>query len=113
MELKIGVAYGLKEARKMLDKIRSGEEFYHAIEIMACEGGCIGGGGQPKVMRNKKEVIIKRGEGLNNIDRNLPLRRSHENPSVLAVYDKYLDKPLSRKAHELIHTKYFPKFNKK
>lgn len=113
MELKIGVAYGLKEAGKMLDKIRSGEEFYHAIEIMACEGGCIGGGGQPKVMRNKKEVIIKRGEGLNNIDRNLPLRRSHENPSVLAVYDKYLDKPLSRKAHELIHTKYFPKFNKK
>lgn len=112
MELKIGVAFGLKEAGKMLDKIRSGEEFYHAIEIMACEGGCIGGGGQPKVMRNKKDVIIKRGEGLNKIDRSLPIRRSHENPSVLEIYDKYLDKPLSRKAHELIHTKYFPKFNK-
>lgn len=110
MELKIGVAYGLKEAGKMLDKIRSGEEFYHAIEIMACNGGCIGGGGQPKVMRNKQEVIEKRGEGLNKIDRSLKLRKSHENPSVIAIYDKYLDKPLSRKAHELIHTKYFPKF---
>ena len=112
IELRIGVAHGLKEAGKMLDKIRSGEEFYHAIEIMACSGGCIGGGGQPKVMRNKQEVIVKRGEGLNNIDRSLPLRRSHENPSVIAIYDKYLDEPLSRKAHELIHTKYFPKLKK-
>lgn len=111
MELRIGVAHGLKEAAKMLDKIRSGEEFYHAIEIMACTGGCIGGGGQPKA-KKKQETLEKRGEGLNNIDKKLPIRRSHENPSVLAVYDKYLDHPLSNKAHELIHTVYFPKIKK-
>ncbi|MDZ5010616.1 hydrogenase, partial [Clostridium perfringens] len=64
INLKIGVAHGLKEAGKMLDKIREGEEFYHAIEIMACNGGCIGGGGQPKP-KKRQETIIKRGEGLN------------------------------------------------
>lgn len=111
MELKIGVAHGLKEAKIMLDKIRAGEEFYHAIEIMACTGGCIGGGGQPKV-KKKQETLLKRSEGLNNIDRGLKLRRSHENPSVLKIYEKYLDHPLSKKAHELIHTKYFPKLKK-
>ena len=106
VKLKIGVTYGLKEAKKMLDKIRSGEEFYHAIEIMACTGGCIGGGGQPKA--KKREATLKmRMEGLNNIDRSLPLRRSDENPAVQAIYDKYLDYPLSDKAHELLHTEYF------
>lgn len=106
LKLKIGVTYGLKEAKKMLDKIRSGEEFYHAIEIMACTGGCIGGGGQPKA--KKREVTLKqRMEGLNSIDRALPLRRSNENPAVQAIYDKYLDYPLSDKAHELLHTEYF------
>lgn len=108
MELKIGVAHGLKEAKIMLDKIRSGEEFYHAIEIMACTGGCIGGGGQPKV-KKKQETLLKRSEGINDIDRKVEFRRSHENPSVLKIYEKYLDHPLSSKAHELVHTKYFPK----
>lgn len=108
LELRIGIAHGLEEAKKMLDKIRNGEEFYHAIEIMACKGGCIGGGGQPKALK-KQEVLEKRAEGLNNIDRGLKIRRSHENPQVLAIYEKYLDYPMSRKAHELLHTKYFPK----
>lgn len=112
LKLKIGVAYGLKEAAKMLDKIRSGEEFYHAIEIMACTGGCVGGGGQPKA-KKREEVLQKRAEGLNNIDRSLKLRRSNENPEVLSIYDKYLDYPLSHKAHELLHTKYFVKSKKK
>lgn len=112
IELRIGVAYGLKEAGKMLDKIRNGEEFYHAIEIMACYGGCIGGGGQPKAMK-KQEVMMKRAEGLNNIDRSLPIRRAHENETVKMIYEKYLDHPLSKKAHELIHTKYFPKIKNK
>ena len=80
--------------------IRSGEEFYHAIEIMACPGGCIGGGGQPKVRKNKDE-------GLNSTDRSKELRVSKENPAVRAIYDKYLDHPLSHKAHELLHTRYF------
>ena len=92
----------------MLDKIRAGEEFFHAIEIMACKGGCIGGGGQPKALK-KVEVLKKRAEGLNAIDERLPIRRAHENPSVKEIYDKYLDYPMSRKAHELLHTKYFPK----
>ena len=107
IKLKIGVTHGLEEAGKMLDKIRSGEEFYHAIEIMACPGGCIGGGGQPKVRKNKDEVIKNRGEGLNSIDRSKDMRVSKENPAVRAIYDNYLDYPLSHKAHELLHTRYF------
>lgn len=106
IELRIGIAHGLEEAAKMLDKIRSGEEFFHAIEIMACKGGCIGGGGQPKALK-KQITLEKRAEGLNNIDRTLEIRTSHDNPMVKAIYEKYLDYPLSHKAHELLHTKYF------
>ncbi|GAA0076528.1 hypothetical protein UT300005_09060 [Clostridium sp. CTA-5] len=113
LKLRIGVAHGLKEAAKMLDKIRSGEEFFHAIEIMACVGGCVGGGGQPKIRKNKQQVLEKRADGLNEIDRSKELRRSNENPEVLALYEKYLDHPLSHKAHELLHTKYFPKVKKR
>ena len=108
IELRIGIAHGLEEAAKMLDKIRAGEEFFHAIEIMACKGGCIGGGGQPKAIK-KQAVLEARAEGLNNIDRSLKIRRSHDNPYVKALYEKYLDYPLSHKAHELLHTKYFSK----
>lgn len=111
LKLRIGVAYGLKEAGKMLDKIRNKEEFFHAIEIMACTCGCVGGGGQPKA-RKRAETIEKRAEGLNNIDRSLNLRKSNENPEVQAIYDKYLDHPLSDKARELLHTKYFVKVKK-
>ena len=106
LKLRIGVAHGLREAAKMLDKIRSGEEFYHAIEIMACTGGCVGGGGQPKA-KKRVETLKQRAEGLNNIDSSLALRVSNENPYVQAIYDKYLDYPMSHKAHELLHTKYF------
>ena len=112
IKLRIGVAHGLEEAGKMLDKIRDGEEFFHAIEIMACPGGCVGGGGQPKVRRNKDEILQKRGEGLNNIDRKKNMRVSKENPEVQEIYDKYLDYPLSHKAHELLHTRYFVKRKK-
>jgi iron-only hydrogenase group A len=112
IKLRVGVAHGLREAAKMLDKIRSGEEFFHAIEIMACVGGCIGGGGQPKIKKNKQQVLEQRAEGLNNIDRSKTLRRSNENPEVLAIYEKYLGQPLSHKAHELLHTTYFPRVRK-
>lgn len=111
LKLRIGVAYGLREAAKMLDKIRAGEEFFHAIEIMACTGGCVGGGGQPKA-RKREEVLQKRAEGLNNIDRSKEIRRSYENPAVIAIYEKYLDKPMSHKAHELLHTRYFVRVKK-
>ncbi len=112
IKLRIGVAHGLEEAGKMLDKIRDGEEFFHAIEIMACPGGCVGGGGQPKVRKNKDAILQKRVEGLNNIDREKNMRVSKENPEVQAIYDKYLDYPLSHKAHELLHTRYFVKRKK-
>lgn len=106
IDLKIGVTYGLREAGKMLDKIRSGEEFYHAIEIMACMGGCVGGGGQPKA-RKRVEVLQERVKGLDNIDESLNIRQSHKNPEAVAIYKKYLDHPLSHKAHEILHTRYF------
>jgi iron-only hydrogenase group A len=112
IELRIGIAHGLEEAAKMLDKIRAGEEFYHAIEIMACKGGCVGGGGQPKPIK-KQETLEKRAAGLNIIDEDCVVRTSHDNPYVLALYEKYLDYPMSHKAHELLHTKYFPKFKTK
>lgn len=111
LKLRIGVTHGLKEAGKMLDKIRAKEEFFHAIEIMACPCGCVGGGGQPKA-KKRIESIEKRAEGLNSIDRTSNLRVSKENPAVQAIYDKYLGKPLSHKAHELLHTKYFVKVKK-
>ncbi|MEF9990595.1 MAG: [FeFe] hydrogenase, group A [Romboutsia sp.] len=111
IKLRIGVAHGLREAAKMLDKIRAKEEFFHAIEIMACTGGCVGGGGQPKA-KKRQETLEKRAEGLNSIDRASALRRSNENPEVLAIYEKYLDHPLSHKAHELLHTRYFVKSKK-
>lgn len=112
INLRIGVAHGLREAAKMLDKIRSGEEFFHAIEIMACIGGCVGGGGQPKIKKNRQQGLELRAEGLNNIDRQKTLRVSRENPEVKALYEKYLDHPLSAKAHELLHTTYFPKIKR-
>ena len=111
IELRIGIAHGLEEAAKMLDKIRAGEEFFHAIEIMACKGGCIGGGGQPKAIK-KQDTLEKRAEGLNNIDRSLEIRCAHDNPFVKVIYEKYLDYPCSHKAHELIHTRYFPKLKR-
>ncbi|WP_244834073.1 [FeFe] hydrogenase, group A [Clostridium sp. BJN0001] len=107
VKLKIGIVYGLKEAKKLLDKIRSGEEFFHAIEIMACQYGCVGGGGQPKVIKNKENVLKSRAEGLNNIDENMQIRRSNENSQVRIIYKKYLECPLSKKARELFHTNYF------
>jgi iron-only hydrogenase group A len=108
LELRIGMAHGLEETAKMLDKIRAGEEFFHAIEIMACKGGCIGGGGQPKAIK-KQETLEKRAEGLNQIDRSQFIRRAHDNLFVKLVYEKYLEFPCSHKAKELIHTRYFPK----
>lgn len=108
LKIKIGVTYGLKEAGLMLDKIRSGEEFYHAIEIMACVGGCVGGGGQPR-SKKRIETIKERAEGLDKIDKSLNLRVSKDNPAVKHIYEKYLDYPMSNKALELLHTKYFLK----
>jgi NADH-quinone oxidoreductase subunit G len=105
MELKIGIAHGLGNARKLLEDIRDGKSQYHAIEIMACPGGCIGGGGQPYHHGNI-DIIKKRQEAIYMEDRSKAKRKSHENESVLRLYEEYLGKPYGDKAHELLHTYY-------
>ncbi len=111
LELRIGIAHGLGEARKMLDKIRAGEENFHAIEIMACKGGCIGGGGQP-FHHGNESILKKRTEGINAIDAGKEMRKSHDNPFIKEIYEKHLGEPLSHKAHHLLHTKYFARKGK-
>ncbi|WIF95746.1 NADH-dependent [FeFe] hydrogenase, group A6 [Caminicella sporogenes] len=104
-KLRIGIANGLGNARRLLESIRDGKEKYDAIEIMACPGGCIGGGGQPYHHGNY-EVVKKRQESLYREDRNKKLRKSHENPFVKKLYEEYLGKPYGQKAHDLLHTHY-------
>ncbi len=107
LELNIGIAHGLGNARKLLESIQRGESHYHAIEIMACPGGCIGGGGQPYHHGNQ-DVIKKRQDAIYEIDRNTPRRKSHENEMVLKLYDDFLGEPYGEKAHDLLHTCYTP-----
>ena len=109
MEVKVAIASGLSNARELLNKVKSGEANYHFIEIMGCPGGCINGGGQPQqpgYVRNTVDIRAKRAEVLYNIDKNNPIRKSHENPAVIELYNTYLEKPGSHKAHELLHTTY-------
>ena len=109
-ELKVGIAHGLGNARRMLEDIRSGKSEYHAIEIMACPGGCIGGGGQP-LHHGNVEILKARQKALYEEDANKPLRKSHENPDIQKLYEEFLGKPLSEKSHQLLHTHYFNKSN--
>ncbi len=104
--LKIGIANGLGNARKLLDEVRSGKSEFHAIEIMACPGGCIGGGGQP-LHHGNSAILKERQKAIYREDANKPLRKSHENPSIIKLYEEYLGEPLGEKAHHLLHTKYF------
>jgi len=105
--LRICVVHTLGAARKLLDQIKSGKSPYHFIEIMACYGGCIGGGGQPPP--NNKETLAKRTKALIHVDEQKTIRKSHKNPGVLALYEEYLGKPGSEKAHKLLHTHYSKK----
>lgn len=106
--LNIGIAHGLGNARKLLEDIRDGKSQYHAIEIMACPGGCIGGGGQPYHHGNM-EIVKKRQQAIYQDDRNSKIRKSHENTEIIKLYEEFLGKPYGHKAHELLHTKYSPK----
>ncbi|WP_371363697.1 NADP-reducing hydrogenase subunit HndD [Sporomusa rhizae] len=106
-KVKVAIANGLKNARVILDKIRAGECDYQFVEIMCCPGGCIGGGGQP--WGTTKATKEARMAGLYQADRDLPIRQSHKNPAVKALYDEYLGKPLGHKSHELLHTHYHPR----
>jgi NADH-quinone oxidoreductase subunit G len=104
-DVKIAVAHGLGNARRLLEDIRDGKATYHAIEIMACPGGCIGGGGQPYLHGNT-EKLKKRAEAIYSDDRNNIRRKSHENPEVIKLYEEFLGEPNGEKAHELLHTHY-------
>lgn len=108
----IGIAHGLGNARKLLDKVRSGEEQFHAIEIMACPGGCVGGAGQP-YHHGDFSKVEKRLAAIYEEDREKPLRKSHENPYIQQLYKEYLGEPCGEKAHHLLHTHYFDKSEKK
>ncbi len=102
-DFNIAVAHGLGNARKLLEDIRDKKVNYHAIEIMACPGGCVGGGGQPYHM-NDEEILRKRTEGIYKEDRAKKVRYAHENGEVQKLYDEYLGTPYGEKAHELLHT---------
>ncbi|HOO43172.1 MAG TPA: NADH-dependent [FeFe] hydrogenase, group A6 [Bacteroidales bacterium] len=102
----IGIAHTLGNARKLLDGIRKGMYNFHAIEIMACPGGCIGGGGQP-LHRGNSIVLKARMDAIYKEDFNKPIRKSHENPEIIQLYEDFLGKPLSEKSHKLLHTHYF------
>ena len=108
-EIKVVVAHGLGNARKVLDEIKEGKADYQFVEIMACPGGCIMGGGQPIVSSKKRmdiDVRKQRANALYKIDEQSVLRKSHENPALKKIYDEYLGKPGGHKAHELLHTHY-------
>ncbi len=108
VDIKIAIAHGLGNARQLMENIRDGKADYHAIEIMACPGGCVGGGGQP-YHHNDMEVIRKRAAAIYEEDRSKDLRYSHENPEVAALYKEFLGEPYSEKAHMLLHTEYTPR----
>ncbi len=104
VELHVAVAHGLGNTRKLLDEIKSGRRTYHFVEIMTCPGGCIGGGGQPRmttdaVRRARIEAIYREDEGK-------PVRKSHLNPAIVELYERYLGEPLGDRSHRLLHTLY-------
>ncbi|GAB6138151.1 NADH-dependent [FeFe] hydrogenase, group A6 [Halanaerobaculum tunisiense] len=102
--VKVAVAHGLGNAAHVLEQVEAGKVDYDFIEIMACPAGCVGGGGQP--YPSTQEIKAKRGAGLYNIDQSDKIRKSHENPEIKALYNKFLDEPASEKAHKLLHTVY-------
>ena len=114
MTIRAAVAHGLGNARKLLEQVRNGEEQYHFIEIMACPGGCVNGGGQPiqpASVRNTVDIRAERAKAIYSEDEALTIRKSHKNPRVMKIYEEYLEKPGSHKAHELLHTHYHSREN--
>lgn len=109
LDVKVAVASGLTNAAKVLDRVKNGEADYHFIEIMCCPGGCVNGGGQPiqpGSVRNFTDLKAERAKALYEEDKNLPLRKSHESPIIKKLYEEFLEKPGSHKAHEILHTSY-------
>lgn len=109
MKVKVAVASGLSNVKKVLELIKSGEEEFHFVEFMACPGGCVNGGGQPQQpasVRNFTDLKALRANALYQNDANKPLRKSHENPVLKEIYKEYLGEPGGHKAHEILHTHY-------
>jgi len=108
-KVRVAVTSGLANAKILLDRVRSGEADYHFIEIMACPGGCVNGGGQPHQpghVRNFTDLRTERAKALYGADAGMALRKSHENPVIKELYETYLEEPGSHKAHHLLHTEY-------
>jgi len=104
VELRVAIAHGLANAGQLMKAIESGKANYHFVEIMACPGGCLGGGGQP--IPTNLSIRELRSEGIYDEDRSLKIRKSHENPEVQKIYQDFLKEPLGHKSHELLHTHY-------
>lgn len=111
LPLHIGIAHGLGNARKLLEDVRDGKSQFHAIEIMACPGGCIGGGGQP-LHHGDSSILKARQMALYKEDKDKPIRKSHENPFIKKLYEEFLGKPCGELSHHLLHTHYFDKSTK-
>lgn len=107
--LNLAISSGLANARALMEEIKAGNpNNYHAIEIMACPGGCVNGGGQP-YHHGDMDIIAARQQGLLEEDENKEIRKSHENPSIIKLYEEYLTAPMSERAHHLLHTSYSAK----
>lgn len=108
LEVKVAVAYGLANAKKLIKKIQSGEKQYHFVEVMTCPGGCIGGGGQPKDKKWQGDALRqKRIDSLYKRDQEMDLRLSHENKEIIQLYEEFYQKPLSKLAEQMLHTTYY------
>ena len=103
----VAVAHGLGNAKKILEEVKTGKKQYHFIEIMTCPGGCIGGGGQPRMTTD--EVREARIQAIYKEDEGREYRKSHDNPALKVLYEEFLGKPLGERSHHLLHTKYFSK----
>ena len=108
VDLKVAVVYGLKNARVIMEQIKAGNCPYHFVEVMACPGGCIDGAGQP-FHHGDASIIKARHAAIYKADREMPLRKSHENPEIQAIYKEFYGQPCGEKSHHLLHTHYFDK----
>jgi ferredoxin hydrogenase gamma subunit len=104
--VKIAIGHGLKAARELVEEVKAGTSPYGFIEFMGCPGGCMAGGGQPREKKSYQSRSAVRQQALYAVDRSLPVRRAHLNPLIQKLYADFLEKPLSHRSHELLHTTY-------
>ena len=110
IKVRTAVVSGLGNTRALLQKIERGEVQYDFVEVMACPGGCVGGGGQP--IHDGEELAFERGKNLYHLDKDAKIRFSHENPDIQLLYQEYMEEPMSHKAHQLLHTDHLASMNR-